>query len=65
MEARTINCQLYRIRGWVKREERAAERVKDVNGEVPIRNKETGEILNLIKDTDTPSPITGGFLVRG
>ena len=48
MEARTINCQLYRIRGWVKREERAAERVKDVNGEVPIRNKETGEILNLI-----------------
>lgn len=65
MEARTINCQLYRIHGWVKREDMAAAREKDPNGEVPIRNEETGEILNLIKDTDASTPISSGFLVSG
>jgi hypothetical protein len=63
MEATTINCQLYRIYGWVKREQRAAHKIKDGNGEVAIKNEDTGEILNLIKDTDTPTPIQNGFLV--
>ena len=63
MEATTINCQLYRIYGWVKREQTAALKKKDKNGEVPIRNEDTGEILNLIKDKDTPTPIHNGFLV--
>ena len=65
MEARTINCQLNRIHGWVKREDKAAEKEKYNNGEVPIRKEGTGELLNLIKETDTPIPITGGFLVSG
>ena len=60
-----MNCQLYRIHGWVKREDTAAARMKDPNGEVPIRNEETGERLNLIKDTDIFTPISGGFLVSG
>jgi hypothetical protein len=63
MEAKTINCQLYRIYGWVKREQTAALKTKDKNGEVAIRNEDTGEILNLIKDKDTPTPIQNGFLV--
>ncbi|CAB3990428.1 Hypothetical predicted protein [Paramuricea clavata] len=62
MEATTINCQLYRIYGWVKREQTAALKKKDKNGEVAIRNQDTGEILNLIKDKDTPTPIQNGFL---
>ncbi|CAB3991426.1 Hypothetical predicted protein [Paramuricea clavata] len=62
MEATTINCQLYRIYGWVKREQRAAHKIKDGNGEVAIKNEDTGDILNLIKDTDTPTPIQNGFL---
>ncbi|XP_028410770.1 uncharacterized protein LOC114533451 [Dendronephthya gigantea] len=62
MEAITINCQLYKIYGWVKREETAAIKLKDNNGEVPLRNEYTGEILNLIKDSDTPTPIKNGFV---
>ncbi len=64
MEARTINCQLYKIYGWVRREKRAARKMNDENGDVPIRNEDTGEvILNLIKDTDKPTPIPHGILV--
>ena len=64
MEARTINCQLYKIYGWVRREKRAAQKMNDENGDVPIRNEDTGEvILNLIKDTDKPTPIPHGILV--
>ncbi|XP_028414368.1 uncharacterized protein LOC114537522 isoform X2 [Dendronephthya gigantea] len=59
----TINCQLYKIYGWIKREETAAIKLKDNNGEVPLRNEYTGEILNLITlDTDTPTPIKNGFV---
>jgi hypothetical protein len=60
MEARTINCQLYRIKGWVRRERKAAARLDDKNGDVPIKN---GEEFNLIKETDIPTPIQDGFLV--
>ena len=63
MEARTINCQLYKIYGWVRREKKAAQKYNDENGDVPIRNEDTGEILNLIKDTDKPTPIPHGILV--
>ena len=63
MKAITCNCQLYKIYGWVKREETAAKKMNDENGEVPLRNEYTGEILNLIKDTDTPTPIRNGFVV--
>ncbi|XP_028414367.1 uncharacterized protein LOC114537522 isoform X1 [Dendronephthya gigantea] len=62
MQAITINCQLYKIYGWVKREGLAAVKLRDDNGEVPLRNEYTGEILNLIKDTDTPTPIKNGFV---
>ena len=63
MEAMTINCQLYMIKGWVRREKTAALLMKDENGDVPIRNEDTGEVLNLIKKTDVPTPIENGFLV--
>ena len=54
MEARTSNCQLYKI---------YAQQMNDENGDVSIRNEDTGEILNLIKDTDKPTPIPHGILV--
>ena len=63
MEAKTINCQLYMIKGWVRREKSAAAIMKDENGDVPIKNEVTGEVLNLIKETDVPTPIENGFLV--
>ena len=62
MEAKTINCQLYMIKGWVRREKTAASLMKDENGDVPIKNEDTGEVLNLIKETDVPTPIENGFL---
>ena len=63
MEARTISCQLFMIKGWVRREKTAALIMKDDNGDVPIKNEDTGEVLNLIKETDVPTPIENGFLV--
>ncbi len=63
MEARTSSCQLYKIYGWVRREKKAAQKLNDENGDVPIKNEETGEVLNLIKDTDKPTPIPHGILV--
>ena len=63
MEAKTINCQLSVVRGWVRREKTAAAIMKDKNGDVPIKNEDTGEVLNLIKETDVPTPIENGFLV--
>ncbi len=63
MEARTTNCQLYKIYGWVRREKKAAQKLNDENGDVPIKNEETGEVLNLIKDTDKLTPIPHGILV--
>ena len=65
MEARTSNCQLYKIYGWVRRDKRAAQEMNDENGDVPIRNEDTGEIVNLIKDFDKPTPIPHGILVSG
>ncbi|XP_028414401.1 uncharacterized protein LOC114537548 isoform X2 [Dendronephthya gigantea] len=59
MEART-NAQLYKIYGWVKRKNAAA--FHDNNGEVPLKNEDTGEILNLIKDTDRLAHTEDGFL---
>ena len=61
MEART-SAQLFKIYGWVKREEMAARKKGDKNGEVPIKNPYTGN-LNLIKEMDKPIPIQNGFLV--
>ena len=61
MEART-SAQLFKIYGWVKREEMAARKKGDKNGEVAIKNPYTGN-LNLIKEMDKPIPIQNGFLV--
>ena len=62
MEART-SAQLYKIYGWVKREKSAASKMPDNNGEVPLTNEHTGEMLNLIKDTDKLVHTEDGFLV--
>ena len=40
MEAIT-DGQLKKIVGWVKREESAARKINDDNGEVPIQNEDT------------------------
>ena len=63
MEARTINCQLYKIYGWVRREKTAARKMNDENGDVLIKDEDTGQGLNLIRDTDKPTPIQNGILV--
>jgi hypothetical protein len=63
MEARAINCQLFKIYGWVRRVKSAAEKMGDKNGDVAIKNGDTGRDLNLIKKTDIPIPTENGFLV--
>ena len=63
MEARTINCQLYKIYGWVRREKTAARKMNDENGDVLIKDEDTGQGLNLIREADKPTPIQNGILV--
>ena len=62
MEAIT-DGQLKKIVGWVKREESAARKINDDNGEVPIQNEDTNEVLNLLSNTNKPTPCGHGNVV--
>ena len=55
MEAIT-DGQLIKIVGWVRREVSAARKMNDDNGEVPIRNEDTNEVLNLLCNANPPTP---------
>ncbi|XP_046861430.1 uncharacterized protein LOC124454698 [Xenia sp. Carnegie-2017] len=55
MEAIT-DGQLIKIVGWVRREVSAARKMNDDNGEVPIRNEDTNEVLNLLCNANPPNP---------
>lgn len=57
------NGQLYKIYGWVKREEIDAKKMKDEIGEVPIKNEHTGEILDLINETEISTLIDDGCIL--
>ena len=60
MKAKCGPDQLLKIRGWVRREPRAAEMVNDKNGAVLICGVDNRE-LNLITDEDVPSITEDGY----